>query len=139
MVNFIWQHNSLVRSYGTLKMRPRRLDFWCSKVKKRDPPSPCNSKTKRQRSEPKWLLKYFITPNVCAKFQPDRLTTSFGPWNTFSNTDTFALAGAFLNRLFDTFSFLHISYVVLLLSRTFFLRRLAPPTFKERENSICKE
>ena len=46
---------------------------------------PCNSKTKSQRSEPKWLLKYLITPNFCAKFQLNRLTTTFGPWNTFSD------------------------------------------------------
>ena len=51
-------------------------------------PPPCNSKTKSRRSEPKWLLKYLITPNFCAKFQPNRLTTTFGPWNTFSDNDT---------------------------------------------------
>ena len=86
MVKFIWQHNLPVGSYHTFKMPPGRLDFWCSKGKKWDPP--CNSKTKSQRSEPKWLLKYLITPNFCAKFQPNRLTTTFGPWNTFSDNDT---------------------------------------------------
>ena len=86
MVKFIWQHNLPVGSYGTFKMPPGRLDFWCSKCKKWDPP--CNSKTKSQRSDPKWLLKYLITSNFCAKFQPNRLTTTFGPWNTFSDNDT---------------------------------------------------
>ena len=85
MVKFIWQHNLPVGSYHTFKMPPGRLDFWCSKGKKWDPP--CNSKTKTQRSEPKWLLKYLIIPNFCAKFQPNRLTTTFGPWNTFSDND----------------------------------------------------
>ena len=47
--------------------------------------SRCNSKTKSQRSEPNWLLKYLIIPNFCAKFQPNRLTPTFGPWNTFSD------------------------------------------------------
>ena len=32
--------------------------------------------------------KYLIIPNFCAKFQPNRLTTTFGPWNTFSDNDT---------------------------------------------------
>ena len=86
MVKFIWQHNLPVGSYHTFKMPPGRLDFWCSKGKKWDPP--CNSKTKSQRSEPKWLLKYLITPNFCAKFQPNRLTTTFGPWN---NSQTMTL------------------------------------------------
>ena len=87
MVKFIWQHNLPVGSYHTFKMPPGRLDFWCSKGKKWDPP--CNSKTKSQRSEPKWLLKYLITPKFCVQFQPNRLTTTFGPWNTFSDNDTF--------------------------------------------------
>ena len=43
------------------------------------PPPPFNSKTKSQRSEPKWLSKYLIIPNFCAKFQPNRLTTTFQP------------------------------------------------------------
>ena len=86
MVKFIWQHNLPVGSYHTFKMPSGRLDFWWSKGKKWDPP--CNSKTKTQRSEPKWLLKYLIIPNFCAKFQPNRLTTTFGPWNTFSDNDT---------------------------------------------------
>ena len=38
MVKFIWQHNSPVGSYHTFKMPPGRLDFWCWKEKKRDPP-----------------------------------------------------------------------------------------------------
>ena len=89
MVKFIWQHNLPVGSYHTFKMPPGRLDFWCSKGKKWDPP--CNFKTKSQRSEPKWLLKYLITPNFCAKFQPNRLTTTFGPWNTFLDNDTWVI------------------------------------------------
>ena len=87
MVKFIWQHNLTVGSYGTFKMPPGRLDFSLAlKRQKREPP--CNCKTKSQRSEPKWVLKYLITPNFCAKFQPNRLTTTFGPWNTFSDYDT---------------------------------------------------
>ena len=58
---------------------------------------PCNSKTKTQRSEPKWLLKYLITRNFCAKFQPNRLTTTFGPWNTFSDNDTGMASEEFAN------------------------------------------
>ena len=68
---------------------PWKAGFLVLKGKKMRPPPPCNSKTKSQRSEPKWLLKYLITPNFCAKFQPNRLTTTFGPWNTFSDNDTF--------------------------------------------------
>ena len=37
MVKFTWQHNLPVGSYGTFKMPPGRLDFWCSKGKKWDP------------------------------------------------------------------------------------------------------
>ena len=54
--------------------------------KLRSPPR--NSKTISQRSEPTWLLKYLITPNFCAKSQPNRLATTFGPWNTFSDNYT---------------------------------------------------
>ena len=46
------------------------------------------AKTNSQRSEPNWRFKYLIAPNFCAKFQPNRLTTTFGPWNTFSDNDT---------------------------------------------------
>ena len=78
MVNFIWQHNVPVESYGRLL-----------KGQKMSPPPPlphpCNSKTKSQGTEPKWLLKYLITSNFCTKFQPNRFTTTFGPWNTFSD------------------------------------------------------
>ena len=87
MVKFIWKHNLPIRFYGTFKMFPGRLGFWYSKGKKWD--HPWNSKTKSQRSEPNWLLKYIIAPNVCAKFQLNRLTTTFGPRNTFSNNDTY--------------------------------------------------
>ena len=81
---FIWQQNLLVGCYGTFKMPPGRLDFWCPKGKKRDPP---NSKPKSQRSELKWLWKYLKTPNFCVKFQPNLLTTTFAP-GTFSQTMT---------------------------------------------------
>ena len=90
MVKFTWQHNLPVGSYCTFKMPSGRLDFWCSRAKNETPPlpPPRNSKTKSQRTESKWLLKYLITPNFCAKFQPNQLTTTFGPWNTFSDNDT---------------------------------------------------
>ena len=86
MVKFIWQHNVPVRPYGTFKMPPGRL---LKGQKMRPPlPHPCNSKTKSQGTEPKWLLKYLFTSNFCTKFQSNRLTTTFGPWNTFSDNDT---------------------------------------------------
>ena len=89
MVKFSWQHNLSIGFYGTFKMSPGRLDFWCSKEKMTPPAPPSrNSKTESQRSEPNWRLKYLIAPNFCAKFQPNRLTTTFGPWNTFSVNDT---------------------------------------------------
>ena len=65
-----------------------KAGFLVLKGKKWDPPPPRNSKTKSQRTESKWLSKYVITPNFCAKFQPNQLTTTFGPWNTFSDNDT---------------------------------------------------
>ena len=86
MVKLIWEHNLPVGCYGTFKMHRGRLAFQCSKGKKWT--TPRNSKTKIQRSEPWWLLKYLITPNFSAKFQPNRLTTTFGPWNTLSDNDT---------------------------------------------------
>ena len=52
------------------------------------PPPPRNSKPKSQRSELKWLWKYLMTPNFCVKFQPNLLTTTFRPWNIFSDYDT---------------------------------------------------
>ena len=67
-------------------MTQEGLVFGAQRAKKSEPP--WNSKTKSQRSEPNWLLKYLIAPNVCAEFQPNRLTTTFGPWNTFSDNDT---------------------------------------------------
>ena len=81
MVKFIWQHNEYVpvESYGTFKMPPGRLDFCSQRAKNETPPPPRNSKTKSQRSKPNWLLKYLITPNFCVMFQPNRLTTTFGP------------------------------------------------------------
>ena len=38
VVKFIWQHNLPIGFYGTFKMSPERLNFWCSKGKKWDPP-----------------------------------------------------------------------------------------------------
>ena len=52
------------------------------------PLPPRNSKPKSQRSELKWLWKYLMTPNFCVKFQPNLLTTTFRPWNIFSDYDT---------------------------------------------------
>ena len=66
---------------------PCEAGFLVLKRPKMRPP-PFNSKTKSQGSERKWLLKYFITPSFCAKFQLNRLTTTFGPWNTFADNDT---------------------------------------------------
>ena len=40
MVKLIWEHNLSVGSYGTFKMPPGSLDFWCSTGKKWDPPTP---------------------------------------------------------------------------------------------------
>ena len=88
MVKFIWLHNVL--KWGLMALSKCPLEGWTfgSQTAKNETP-PCSSKTKSQRSEPNWLLKYFITPNFCAKFQPNRLTTTFGPWNTFSDNDAF--------------------------------------------------
>ena len=91
MVKFIWKQNLLIRFYGTFKMTQEGLVFGPQRAKLSD--SPRNFKTKSQRSEPNWLLKYLIAPNVCAKFQPNRLTTTFGPWNTFSDNDTYDQKG----------------------------------------------
>ena len=33
--------------------------------------------------------QFHTPPNFYAKFQPNRLTTTFGPWNTFSDCDTY--------------------------------------------------
>ena len=74
-----------VGSYYTFKMP---LEGWILVLKGQKMRPPCNYKTKSQRSEPQWLLKYLITPNFSANFQQYRLTTAFGPWNTFSDNDT---------------------------------------------------
>ena len=89
MVKLIWQHNVQVGSYGTFKMPPGRLYFWFSNSKKWDPPPPVAPELKVTEENQVGFLKYLITPNFCAKFQPDRLTTTFGPWNTFSDNDAF--------------------------------------------------
>ena len=88
MVKFIWQHNLPVGLFWHFQNAPLKAGFLVLNGKKMRPPPPRNSKTKRQRREPKWLLKYLITPNFCAKFQRNRLATTFGPWSTFSNNDT---------------------------------------------------
>ena len=89
MVKFICWHNLPAGSYHTFKIPPGRQGFGAERAKNETPPPPpCNSKTKSHLIEPKWLLKYLMTPNFCAKFQPNRLTTTFGPWNTFSDNDT---------------------------------------------------
>ena len=69
----------------TLEMTPGRLDcgaVWAAYE------THWNSRTNSLRAEPKRLLKYLITPSFCAKFQPNWLMTTFGPWNTFSDRDT---------------------------------------------------
>ena len=53
------------------------------------PPPPVAPELKVTEENQVGFLKYLITPNFCAKFQPDRLTTTFGPWNTFSDNDAF--------------------------------------------------
>ena len=72
--------------------------FGAQRAKTSSPPPPRNSKGKSQRSELskgksqrselKWFWKYLMTPNFCAQFQPNLLTTTFGAWNTFSDNDT---------------------------------------------------
>ena len=46
MVKFIWKHNLPIGFYCTFKMSPGRLDFWCSKGKKWDPPETQNLKVR---------------------------------------------------------------------------------------------
>ena len=85
MVKFIWQHNLPVGSYHTFKMPPGRLDFWCSKGKKWDPP--CNSKTKTQRSEPKWLWNNSLYPTSVPSFSQIGCPQLLAP-GTLSQTTT---------------------------------------------------
>ena len=68
---FLWHFSTALQKAGFLEQKGQKMR----------PPPPRNSKTKShcQRSELKWLLKYLITPNFCAKFQPNRLTTTLGP------------------------------------------------------------
>ena len=72
----LWHFQNVPWKAGVLVLNGQKM---------RPPPPPV---TPEQRSELKWVLKYLITPNFCAKFQPNRLTTTFGPWNTFSDNDT---------------------------------------------------
>ena len=86
MVKFIWQNNIPVGFYGTFKMP---LEGWIFGTQRANNEIPLELQNlKSQRSEPKLLLKYLLIPNFCAKFQPNRLTATFGPWNTFSDSDT---------------------------------------------------
>ena len=51
------------------------------------PLPPPNSRTNSRKSEPGWHLKYLITINFCAKYLPNRLTTTLAP-GTLSQTGT---------------------------------------------------
>ena len=63
MVKFIWQHNLSIGFYGTFKMSPGRLDFWCLKGKKRHhPPPPPTPKLQNWKSE-KWAKLAFEIPH----------------------------------------------------------------------------
>ena len=68
------------------------LEGWIISAQRAKNETPCNSKTKSQRSEPKWLLKYLITPNFCAKFQPNRLQPQLLAPGTLSQTMTLKVA-----------------------------------------------
>ena len=56
MVKFIWQHNLPVGLMALSKCHLEGWIFGAQNAKK-------DSKTKSHRSEPKWLLKYLITPS----------------------------------------------------------------------------
>ena len=60
------------------------LEGWIFGAQRAKMRSPCNSKTKSQKREPNWLLKYLIIPNFCAKCQPNRLTTTLLASGTLS-------------------------------------------------------
>ena len=75
--------------WGLITLSKFPLEGWIFGAQRAKNETPRYSKTKSQRSEPKWLLKYLISPNFCARFQPNRLTTTFGPWNTFSDNNTY--------------------------------------------------
>ena len=61
MVKFIWQHNSPVGSYHTFKMPPGRLDFWCSKGKKWDPPVTPKLKLREVSQSGFWNISLYPT------------------------------------------------------------------------------
>ena len=61
MVKFIWQHNLPVGSYGTFKMPPGRLDFWCSKGKKWDPPVTPKLKLREVSQSGFWNISLYPT------------------------------------------------------------------------------
>ena len=61
MVKFIWQHNLPVGSYHTFKMTPGRLDFWCSKGKKWDPPVTPKLKLREVSESGFWNISLYPT------------------------------------------------------------------------------
>ena len=61
MVKFIWQYNLPVGSYGTFKMRPVGLDFWCSKGKKWDPPVTPKLKLREVSQSGFWNISLYPT------------------------------------------------------------------------------
>ena len=61
MVKFIWQHNLPVGSYHTFKMPPGRLDFWCSKGKKWDPPVTPKLKLREVSQNGFWNISLYPT------------------------------------------------------------------------------
>ena len=79
---------STTYQWGLMALSKCPLESWIFGAQRAKNDRPPITKTKSQRSEPNWLLKYLIIPNFCANFQPKRLTTTFGPWNTFSDNDT---------------------------------------------------
>ena len=85
MVKFIWQHNLLVGSYHTFKMPPGRLDFWCSKGKKWDPPVTPKLKLREVSQSGFWNISLYPTsvPSFSQIGWPQRLAPG-----TLSQTKT---------------------------------------------------
>ena len=61
MVKFIWQQNKPVGSYHTFKMPPERLDFWCSKGKKWEPPVTPKLKVREVSQSGCWNISSYPT------------------------------------------------------------------------------
>ena len=61
MAKFIWQHILPVGSYHTFKMPPGRLDFWCSKGKKWDPPVTPKLKLREVSQSGFWNISLYPT------------------------------------------------------------------------------